>query len=340
MELVMKIMKKLSIALTCIGIGLSTQVATASPYAENFAQYQHQYELSHEFITHLIPRGQYTLHVREFGAQNSSTNDSKPTLVMMHGFPDSQILYDKLAPMLANHHRVITFDFIGWGMSDAPTDYTYTVNQLTADLHTVVETLDLQQVVLVMHDLSGLPAIDWSLAHPDTVSGLVLLNTLYGPMESLIPPEAIQFYMTPNPLRPEIENVVTKTDFLWLSGFENQVAKFFKKPEVRDSYLKLFAHQSLMIRPAFLRLTESLFSDVSDRAISQYTLLPQMQIPVAIIFGQDDPYLTPGVAQEFQQLFTHSQLHLVEDAEHYVQLDQPGAVNDLITDFMDDHWEH
>jgi len=338
MEFTMKITEKISITLTCIGIGLSTHVVTASPYAETFAQYQQQYEQSHDVITHRIPREQYTLHVREFGGQNKSVYESKPTLVMMHGFPDSQILYDKVAPMLAKRYRVITFDFLGWGMSDAPTNYAYTANKLTADLHAVVETLQLQQVVLVMHDLSGLPAIDWSLAHPDTVSGLVLLNTLYGPMQSLIPPEAIQFYMSPNPLRPEIENVVTNTDYLWLAGFENQVAKFFQQPKIRNTYLKLFAHQSLMIRPAFLQLTESLLQDVSDRAISQYTLLPQMQIPVTIIFGENDPYITPGVVQEFHQLFAQSQLHLVEEAGHYVQLDQPAAVNDLITDFMDAHW--
>jgi len=332
----MKLTKKINTALLyiSIGIGLSSPVVTAAPYAKTFAQYQQQYAMKHAYTTHLIPREQYTLHAREFAPQNGPTHAGIPTIIMLHGFPDSQILYDKLAPKLARHYRVITFDFLGWGMSDTPTDYAYNVNQLTADLNTVVETLALKNVVLVMHDLSGLPAIDWSLQHPDRVSGLILLNTFYGPMQSLNPPEAIQFYASPNPLRTEIEQVVTKTDFLWLGGFENQVAKFFHRPKIRDTYLKLFTHQSLQIRPAFLQLTASLFDDVSDRAIAQYTLLPQMQIPVSIIFGQNDPYITPEVAQEFHQLFAQSQLHLVEDAGHYVQLDQPGAVSDLITSFI------
>jgi pimeloyl-ACP methyl ester carboxylesterase len=37
----------------------------------------------------------------------------------------------------------------------------------------------LEQVLLVVHDASGPPAIDWALAQPERVAGLVLLNTYY-----------------------------------------------------------------------------------------------------------------------------------------------------------------
>jgi haloalkane dehalogenase len=54
-----------------------------------------------------------------------------------------------------------------------------------------------QQVVLVAHDASGPPAIDWALAHPGRVAGLVLLNTYYCEMPTLRPPEAIWLFSTP-----------------------------------------------------------------------------------------------------------------------------------------------
>jgi pimeloyl-ACP methyl ester carboxylesterase len=47
------------------------------------------------------------------------------------------------------------------------------------DVDAVIKQLKLTQLVLVAHDASGPPAIDWALAHPEQVAGLVLLNTYY-----------------------------------------------------------------------------------------------------------------------------------------------------------------
>ena len=52
--------------------------------------------------------------------------------ILMHGFPDSLHLYDRLAPLLAKKRRVITFDFLGWGNSDKPEDHRYDVRQPAA----------------------------------------------------------------------------------------------------------------------------------------------------------------------------------------------------------------
>jgi pimeloyl-ACP methyl ester carboxylesterase len=57
--------------------------------------------------------------------------------------------------------------------------------------------LELGQVVLVAHDASGPPAIDWALGHPERVAGLVLLNTYYCEMPTLRPPQAIWLFSTP-----------------------------------------------------------------------------------------------------------------------------------------------
>jgi pimeloyl-ACP methyl ester carboxylesterase len=46
-------------------------------------------------------------------------------------------------------------------------------------LDAVLGQLRLGSVVLVAHNASGPPAIDWALAHPQRVAGLVLLNTYY-----------------------------------------------------------------------------------------------------------------------------------------------------------------
>ena len=49
-----------------------------------------------------------------------------------------------------------------------------------------------------------------------------------------------------------------------------------------------------------------------------------------IIFGDDDPYLNKDVARAFHELFPTSELFLLPGARHYVQMDEPEAVANLI----------
>ncbi|MEV7863630.1 alpha/beta fold hydrolase [Streptomyces hirsutus] len=88
----------------------------------------------------------------------------------MHGFPDSSRLYDRLLPHLEGRMPVVRFDFLGWGKSDKPRGYAYTAANQVGDLAAVADAvsarLDARRLVLVAHDASGPPVIDWALADP------------------------------------------------------------------------------------------------------------------------------------------------------------------------------
>jgi pimeloyl-ACP methyl ester carboxylesterase len=58
--------------------------------------------------------------------------------------------------------------------------------------------------------------------------------------------------------------------------------------------------------------------------------LKDFQRPVRIIFGARDPYLNKGVAQKFHELFPASELLLLPNARHFVQMDEPEEVARLL----------
>src|SRR5437879_9151506 len=147
------------------------------------------------YTEHVVQRGPYHLSAREYPGED-------PPIVLMHGFPVTMHLYARLLPWLSPSRRVVTFDFLGWGASDKPAGYPYTAANQMGDVDAVIEQLHLRQVVLVAHDASGPPAIDWALSHPDRVAALVLLNTYYSAMPTLRPPEAIWLFS-----RPRVRNV-------------------------------------------------------------------------------------------------------------------------------------
>jgi pimeloyl-ACP methyl ester carboxylesterase len=272
-----------------------------------------------------VSRGQYGLHAELLPGPGVP-------VMLMHGFPDSTHLYDRLVPHLAGRRPVVRFDFLGWGRSDKPAGYTYTAANQVGDLAAVIGALDDQlgggQLVLVAHDASGPPAIDWALAHQDRVARLVLLNTYYHWMPALRRPPAIALYSTPV-IRSAARAVVRRWPDLDRRLYSWQVGHFIADPAIRVELVPQLYEQFLPARPAFWRLNDDLLGAVLTRR----RRIPDMRRfgpPVRVIFGARDRYLNPRVARDFTALFPNSELHLLEGGGHYVQVDQPQQVAELI----------
>ncbi|MGH3983910.1 MAG: alpha/beta fold hydrolase [Pseudonocardiaceae bacterium] len=262
-------------------------------------------------------RGPHRIRVRDYPGDG-------PAIVLMHGFPDDKHLYDQTLPHLTGRRRVVTFDFLGWGESDKPTGYPYTAANQIGDLDAVITRLGLDQVVLVAHDSSGPPAIDWAIEHPQRVAALVLLNTYYGWMPRLRAPEAIILYASPilrNLARPVMRRLtgLDRRLYFW------QVGRFIRDDAVRRDLLPQYYTRFRAARPAFWRLNADLPRTLISRArrTAQLRAFPR---PVRIVFGTDDPYLNTHVARRFAQLFPAAELDLIDGARHYVQVDEPEAV--------------
>jgi pimeloyl-ACP methyl ester carboxylesterase len=272
-----------------------------------------------------VQRNEHRIFVREYPGE-------EPTIILMHGLPDNLHLYDRLYPFLSPPRRVVAFDFLGWGASDKPLGYPYTHFSQIGDLDAVITQLRLQSIILVAHDASGPPAIDWALVHSERVAALVLLNTYYCEMPTLRPPEAVWLFSTPvvrNIARPVSEMF---GHWIFRRMYQWQVGRFFRDAEVRNEFLPLLFLQfdaTPSARPAFFRLNEDLLPTIRSRT-KMLPKLREFRRPMRIIFGDADPYLNKGVAQRFHELFPVSELFLVPGARHFVQMDEPAQVARLI----------
>ena len=277
-----------------------------------------------------VSRGPYRLHAELVPGPGLP-------VVLMHGFPDSTHLYDRLVPYLAGRRPIVRFDFLGWGRSDKPAGYPYTATNQAGDLAAVVGALDERlgagPLVLVAHDASGPPAIDWALAHPGRVQTLVLLNTYYHWTPALRRPPAIALYSTPV-VRAAARDLVRRRPDLDRRLYTWQVGQFIQDPAVRNRLVPQLYKQFLPARPAFWRLNDDLLGAVLARR-RRIGDMRRFGPPVRVVFGARDRYLNPRVARNFAALFPHSELHLIDGAGHYVQVDQPRQVADLIAGGQD-----
>ncbi|MFI6263807.1 alpha/beta fold hydrolase [Micromonospora sp. NPDC051006] len=270
--------------------------------------------------TRWVPRAGQRIHAEV-------TSGSGTPIVLLHGFPDNLHLYDDLLPHLRGR-PVVRFDFLGWGRSDKPRGYPYTAENQTGDIAAVIDQLDLRSVVLVAHDASGPPAIDWALMHPHRVAALVLLNTYYHPVVGLRRPPAIALFSTPL-LRRVTRRAVRRWRSLDRRLYTWQVGRFMADPGRRRAVAPALYQQFVPAEPAFWRLNDDLLGTIWARR-RRLADVRRFDRPVRVVFGAEDPYLNPRVARALARLFPRADLQLIPGARHYVQIDAPAATAQAI----------
>src|ERR1700677_2628484 len=133
----------------------------------------------HEVETFEIRNGDVNLHLYLEG--------EGPTVLLLHGWPDTSALWDDVVPLLAGAgFRVAVPDLRGCGRSDKPSDVEdYRMHHLIGDVVSIIDALGDDKVILVGHDWGA--ALAWTVAtfRADLVERLVVLSVghpaaLYG----------------------------------------------------------------------------------------------------------------------------------------------------------------
>lgn len=261
-----------------------------------------------------------------------------PALLLLHGFPDDSRIYDRLTPLLTPR-RVLALDFLGYGRSErtAPRPLDPTDHQRT--LRAVLDSLELEQVVLVGHDASGPDAVDFALTEPGRVAHLILLNTYYGHAPALRLPEMIRLLADPDFVPLADAMVDDPNQRLWLLahtatrfglelgeggvGTASVAPQFFGGPDQSDALTAIRAW------------TGALYSalDEQDSHIAGGHLAA-LDVPVTLVFGARDHYLNPDLARHLAGLFSGAELRLVEESSHWPQWDQPDVVAKTIEEAL------
>jgi haloalkane dehalogenase len=99
-------------------------------------------------------------------------------ILCLHGEPSWSFLYRKMIPSLAEKHRVVAMDFIGFGRSDKfrnKEDYSFEMHKAT--LKSFIEGLDLNGITLVVQDWGGLIGLTAATELPERIARLVIMNT-------------------------------------------------------------------------------------------------------------------------------------------------------------------
>jgi pimeloyl-ACP methyl ester carboxylesterase len=112
---------------------------------------------------------------------NVAVGGSGTPVVLLHGFPQTHLMWRGVAPELARDHTVICPDLRGYGDSDKPAEDgpdTYSKRTMAQDVVTLAQELGHTRFALAGHDRGALVAFRAGLDHPKTVSHLACLDVL------------------------------------------------------------------------------------------------------------------------------------------------------------------
>lgn len=129
-----------------------------------------------------IPGFEYQrVNVADSVELNLAVGGSGRPVVLLHGFPQTHLMWRHVAVDLADDHTVICPDLRGYGDSDKPaaTDPTiYSKRTMATDVITLAERLGFDRFALMGHDRGALVAIRAGLEHPDAITHLASLDVL------------------------------------------------------------------------------------------------------------------------------------------------------------------
>ncbi|MFF4728265.1 alpha/beta fold hydrolase [Streptomyces mirabilis] len=104
-------------------------------------------------------------------------------IVLLHGFPQTHLMWRHVATDLAADHTVICPDLRGYGASDKPVDtgadgHAYAKRTMAADVVSLARALGHERFALAGHDRGALVAIRAGLDHPEAITHLASLDVL------------------------------------------------------------------------------------------------------------------------------------------------------------------
>ncbi len=118
--------------------------------------------------------------VRIHGVRSAQSHNALPPLLLLHGYPQSHIMWHKVAPRLVERYTVVATDLRGYGMSDKPVGLpdhaNYSKREMAYDQVAVMRALGYEKFFVCGHDRGGRVAHRMAIDYPDAVQKLVLLD--------------------------------------------------------------------------------------------------------------------------------------------------------------------
>jgi sigma-B regulation protein RsbQ len=246
-----------------------------------------------------------------------------PVVMLAHGFGCDQNMWRLVEPALAEHHRVVTFDYVGSGGSDlsAWTEERYSsLHGYARDVVEVCEELDLRDAVFVGHSVSAMVGVLAAEAAPGRIGAMAMV----APSPCYVDEEGYRGGFT----REDIDELLDslESNYLgWSSAMAPVIMGNPERPELGQELTNSFCATDPDIARVFARTT--FLSDSRED-------LARVKVPTLVMECSEDVIAPREVGAYVHGAIPGSRLVTLDATGHCPQLSAPEATARALLDFL------
>ncbi|MGW0356433.1 haloalkane dehalogenase [Nocardia nova] len=245
---------------------------------------------------------------------------SGPAILFCHGSPTWSFLYRHIVTGLRDRYRCVAVDYPGFGLSERPSGFGYTVAEHTAVLGELIDHLRLDDFIVMGQDWGGPIGLGAAVARADRVRGIVLGNTVFWPIEAMAN-KAFSAIMSSRPLQRRIleQNFLIERVLLSELGRTLSAAEAEHYRAVQPS---AEARCGLAVMPGEIRAAAPLLAQLSRDVPA---LLGNK--PALAVWGMRDMVFRPKAClPRLRAAFGDLEIVELPDARHFIQEQAPDAI--------------
>ena len=253
----------------------------------------------------------------------TDTGRGERALVFLHGFGADQSVWRLVAPRFADRHRVIAYDHMGCGRSNAHGRDAARYGDLggyAADLAAILDTLDLRDVLVVAHSVAGMMAL-LAARRTDRIGGIAMVGTS--------PCYIDQGGYVGGFSRADVEELLSMME-LDFQGWARNVADVAiadpGRPELAQELVYSFSRANPELLRRFARAT---FLCDYRRDLAACTT------PVLALQASADALVPAEAAAYLADHIPGARLHTLKARGHYPQLSAPDEVFQEVQTFLE-----
>ncbi|GGK01515.1 alpha/beta fold hydrolase [Pseudomonas matsuisoli] len=239
-------------------------------------------------------------------------------VVLIHGVGLNKDMWGGQVVGLAPHFQVVTYDMLGHGESPRPSG-DCGLEGYADQLVELLDHLGIEQAGVIGFSMGGLVARAFALRHPDRISSLVVLNSVF------------------NRSPEQSAGVIARTA---------QAAEHGPDANAEAALKRWFSLEYQGANPAQVSaIRETLANNDHQGYLTTYSLfatqdmygadeLHRIAVPTLIATGELDPGSTPEMARGLAKRIPGAQAVVLEEQRHMMPVESPRLVNQLLLDFL------
>lgn len=261
-----------------------------------------------------------TIKVNNIIVSYDDVGEGEFPVIFLHGFPFDKSMWHVQLDALKSSHRLITFDIRGFGKS-IDEDSVLSIDLFADDLMQFMDALSIDKAIICGLSMGGYIAQNALKRFPDRFHALILCDT--------------QCFADTIEVKEKRFKTIDEIEVEGVANFnEGFIKKVFCKNSLRNKK-KLVEQLSAVV---FANTPHTIQQGLVVLAGRTETCsnLPNIEISTLIICGREDE-VTPLAQSEFMhEHIKGSILHIVENAGHVSNLEQPEVFNKYLGDFLED----